>query len=756
MRLARLAAVFAALGCFAGPATAAPRLDLTRGHSSSLPARDALLSRVRPDLRAGLVEQAPSRMSGGRTVLQFTQYHDGHPVLGRGVRALSDGVSLKLTASLLTERFAAVEQPVTPDVARATAERAARVTFPTSGSFLAWLPTGESAQLVYAFYRASKNNLPYAPLVLVDAETGRVVVNANAVRFDRLATVHPHNPVATPVTQTVTLDALEVGSNNLSNDQFQILNCIDRGSLSKGQFKFRVCDLEQKATADANGDFPYVYGGDTEEEDEHAEVAAFFHITRGYAYFESLGLTGLSKPTLTAVVNLRMATGFSPLDIGLLQNHSLPLAPFANAFFAPDSPFGQAFGPEGLGLWFGQGAVTDFAYDGDVVVHELGHAVVAATARLVPYWHLDTTGVAPTPGAMNEGLADYFAAAMAEDPFVGEYAALSLASVTGEGHIRTLANSDRCPTEVSGEVHVDSTLFSGALWSHRQEHAPADRIQFDAAVLEAMVMAPSGDLGFDDFAELVLATVGMSPLGEQAEEALRAEFESRGILPGCTRVREYPGTPMYGHSSTFGNAFAAPGRDVVPLHPSAPYVPGVMQVRYELAPGKKTLNVRWQDVDLGSSAFGGQGDPYEPAVLAHFEDEPITFAHDPNFSSNAPDPVTVTVQGQTYRAEVAVPEGATVVHVMVVNRGESNGAYRELSLSTPTSSPPPFGGTGGALSTPSGGTGGNALADAELTPRGGCAVGSGQTSVGLWVLIGLWLARRRTNASRAARHPRSL
>ena len=63
----------------------------------------------------------------------------------------------------------------------------------------------------------------------------------------------------------------------------------------------------------------------------------------------------------------------------------------------------------------------DYSYDGDVIYHEFTHGVVDDTIKLQSF-HVDRYGVIDAPGAMNEGLADYFSSALAGDPDVGEYA----------------------------------------------------------------------------------------------------------------------------------------------------------------------------------------------------------------------------------------------------------------------------------------------------------------------------------------------
>ena len=52
--------------------------------------------------------------------------------------------------------------------------------------------------------------------------------------------------------------------------------------------------------------------------------------------------------------------------------------------------------------------------------------------------------------------------------------------------IRNIDNKDTCSGTIVGEVHFDSTFFSGGLWSARQSLQQGDRQKFDAAIFKAM------------------------------------------------------------------------------------------------------------------------------------------------------------------------------------------------------------------------------------------------------------------------------
>src|SRR5258706_3140612 len=98
----------------------------------------------------------------------------------------------------------------------------------------------------------------------------------------------------------------------------------------------------------------------------------------------------VDKP-LPTITNLRVRAGFSSFDLQKIADPNLALEPFQNAFFSPAGGglgqiFETLFGFKSGGMFFGQGPVHDYSYDGDVVYHEFTHAVVDKTLQLV-HWH---------------------------------------------------------------------------------------------------------------------------------------------------------------------------------------------------------------------------------------------------------------------------------------------------------------------------------------------------------------------------------
>ena len=660
-----------------------------------------------------LVTSGVDRFGDGETIVRYAQMHHGVPVIGRGA-------SVRLSASgqpIATVLDVADDLP--PSVAAAVAAHdaanvaSARTPFRASAGdahLVVWPTLDRGARLAYAVLPRVPVGVPSRPRVIVDAQTSEVLEARDLVTFAR-ASMFPLNPSRTPSPSLSEL-ALAPTGDTLSSPFLQSANCIDNKTVKDvSMFGFdmnvHVCDLLQVAKADANGDFVYepsdVEGSAAAAEDPFSEVSIYFHAAKAYSYFRTLqgdpeAQVVVDKP-LRVVANLRMPPGMMTGDMQKAADPELPLEPFQNAFFSPadgglGAVFQQLYGFESGALWFGQGPKRDYAYDGDVVYHEFAHAVVDATLKLGA-WHLDARGAIDAPGAMNEGLADYFSSAIAGDPDVGEYASVDMGAAAGSA-IRTLANQDECPTAVTGEVHFDSTLFSGALWQARTELPDGDRTKFDAALYKAMRSNPGrGDLGYDDLAKLFLATLKTDlPAGEAVLEKVMTE---RGVLPACERILSFEGALIASPDKHLG--FAAPGKQLVNVKGTAP---GILQVRAALPPGTASVVVSFnvRASGGGGSPLGG-GKPFAPVVLAKLG-APITWdpkseaGHDAELKAKAS-----SANGRTSATfELAEGTAADAIYVQVANTGDASGAYDAITFTfTPragaaTEEPPAAGAVG--------------------------------------------------------------
>ncbi|WP_228980588.1 M4 family metallopeptidase [Streptomyces sp. DH12] len=201
--------------------------------------------------------------------------------------------------------------------------------------------------------------------------------------------------------------------------------------------------------------------------------------------------------------------------------------PYANAFW------------DGTKMVYGSGdeEFRPLSADLDVVGHEMTHGVVENTADLV---------YAGQSGALNEAVADYFGNAVDVDR-----SGLSMddpdAGLIGEDLCRTakprecaLRDLDDGATTSgnflgvtfgidNGGVHLNSTIFSGALWDIRQDLGaePADRIVYKALT---EYLTPLD--GFTEGREAVVAAARDLGLTARQVDTVKRSFTAHGIVRG--------------------------------------------------------------------------------------------------------------------------------------------------------------------------------------------------------------------------------
>jgi MYXO-CTERM domain-containing protein len=731
----------------ASPASAEPEPWIARvGDASAGEAARAVLERAVPAARGAELALGVAQPSPRAT--RFVQIHEGVPVVGRGAALLGRQLASARIETRLPSTRPAIDAASAAEAARALTGR------PANEPRLALWPTPAGAALVWVVFSPATAWAPTAPVVLVDAVNGAPRATFDAALALKQGHAFAANPVSTPALSTVSLD-VEAPGLGLASPRLSALNCVDHKDLTNvtiggTTLAMHVCHVEPVATADANGDYLFMPAGDTVPEDPFAEVSLFHHATVVYDFFVGLGLGKLMTQPLPIVANLMLPSGMgNPPDLAKLKDPEAPLEPFGEAIFSPGDPLlGGIYGIEGAVLWFGQGKVVDFSYDGDVVYHELTHAVFADLVGVVGTLHLDEQGGLPSPLAVNEAIADYFSCAVTGDPLLGEHAAKELAG--GKDAVRRLDNEARCPDDLSGEPHHDSLAVSGTLWMVRAALGEAERKAFDQAVFDALLVLPGGDLAFEDLLGAVASTVEASPLGPTVAAALRDEAKTRGLLEQCERVRAFTGEPLASSDEAAGKRFVASGTLKTGLG-NAAHAPGVVQAKMELPTHAQKLTFRYDVPEITVPSGPGQGTPFTPRVLVRF-DQPIRFDWK-SFSAEHDADLEPTAEGGTHSVTLAVPAGAKLAYAMVVNAGHQDGLYGQLRFEVEAGSGPPpetagSSGSGGAAATPPPG-GPAAEADggcACRTVATGAPLSRGAAAALALLAIG-WLARRRRRRS---------
>lgn len=273
----------------------------------------------------------------------------------------------------------------------------------------------------------------------------------------------PTNPIGSSVT-TVELPGLPVGG--LVDDRTDVLSCVQtEGEVVPFVGVRRCLQAEPGAVPDEGGDFRFP-PDERATPDPFAETNAWFHVRGTLDWMEAA--SGLSVPPFTTYVALDLGAAF----VGDVDDDGVD-----------DLSFGRRSG-------------VSFAYDGDVVVHELGH-VHQRALRGPPRLRADALGLDLSDVAIDEGLADGWSVLRMGDPDIGEYGAILLDQLA----IREVGTPRRCPDDLEGDPHLDGRLLAQLAWQWREslgEEAATARWGRLSALVD-------DEVGWDDLPELLRA-----------------------------------------------------------------------------------------------------------------------------------------------------------------------------------------------------------------------------------------------------------
>jgi hypothetical protein len=470
------------------------------------------------------------------------------------------------------------------------------------------------------------------PLFAVDAETGemmRLYDQASSVRLS----AYLRNPALDEAPGNYPAVQFNVGSQVLRGPVFAAMNCIPGGG------EYCSASFIAGPTTPA-GDFLHQAPDVDDPEavlapmDPFAEVSLYYHADKFMNWIRPFGVPTLDctdrGESATLVANYRRILGGGGFE------------PYNNARYTARC--------DRL-LVFGQGDDVDYAYDGDVVAHELGHAVVdkvnGGVRLLEPRLRLDAMVV--DAGALNEAFADFLAEAFAGDPLLGEYIGTY---GSGSSGIRNADNSFTCPQSFGGEVHQDSEAMAGALWEARTLWGNA----VVRIVLNAIAVLPD-DASMED-ASAALVNVTRWRLGPGHAETMAQILAQRG-LDKCRRIVDID--DLRG------------GIEVQPPEFAIPYAPPPLQLRVEVPPGSASLHVFW---DAEAEEDGG----IRPGVLVKFG-EPFVYGY-----NDAAWPPTLvhgadSVHEDVFDSEINIPvTPGTAVYLAFVNGGDTVMRVSDISV----------------------------------------------------------------------------
>lgn len=468
---------------------------------------------------------------GARAMVRFGQRYQGVEVFGAQylVHMVKEDGGYAVT-STNGHYFTNISTSTTPrfdaaaakHLATARARRNIKVSKVDSHP-LTILPDGTGA-LAYHFtvWGSTLRGGPVKYEIFLDARTGGI-----AFMFDNLQhdTIQGEDSHGGPV-------SLEVHSTGASTWEFR--------DQSRSMFTTGGGEI---TTHDVRGDLDYtgtdanmvVASADPFTDDRSASEA---HWGAGvtYDFYESLERTSINGNPL------------EPLTIkSSVHFEEVPGEGYCNAFW------------DGTQMVYGdcllaEGETYPLTADLDIVGHELTHGVTQYTANLV---------YANQSGAMNEGISDYFGNAIdaninspdLSDPTAGYLAEDLCQSDTPPPPIET-SSGWRCPerdlndgrtTEDfiyylidfdNGGVHLNSTIYAGALWDFREAlyatdgQAGSDRSDVYVYKALAEFMTPLDD--FFDGRNALIAAIEAADLPTEAADLVVAEgvFNNKGITEG--------------------------------------------------------------------------------------------------------------------------------------------------------------------------------------------------------------------------------
>jgi hypothetical protein len=242
----------------------------------------------------------------------------------------------------------------------------------------------------------------------------------------------------------------------------------------------------------------------TRDDDRFEQVMAYFWVNQAQEYLQSLGF-GSRLPAVNA----------ESQDVRVDQYG------IDNSYSTDKQDF----------IRLGKGGVDD-AEDGEVIVHEYGHAVHDSQ---VPGF-----GSSLDAGSIGEAFGDYLAVTVgldaarlygwpvrAPEPCVADWDSVSYTSTTP--HCLRRLDTGLALEDREGEVHYDGMIWSGALWDIRQRYVAlglGTRAWDTTLIASQFGYAP--DTSFSAAARATYRTA-LTRDGRQAAEAVRAGFAARHI-----------------------------------------------------------------------------------------------------------------------------------------------------------------------------------------------------------------------------------
>lgn len=454
---------------------------------------------------------------------------------------------------------------------------------------------------------------PTRKTLWISATSGEVIDERENV-FASRARVFAENPSSTPDPIEVTLTDIDATGPGvpLAGPRVQSFNCVTTAPAEVMPWHDEGdCWAVARTFSDADGDYfvpipdPIDPASGTDGDDLYAELSMYVHAERFRNVLAARGIPEYRCELSTMLANFRT----------LPDDGSDEPEPLNNAYYTD-----QCDPTKGATMLFGQGSDVDFAFDSDVIYHELGHGLVAQlSAEGLGGSRTRPDGVVVDATAINEAIADYVSVMFQGNPELAEYVGRFWVSQTSP-YIRTATNGKRCPDDTIGQGHNDGEPLMAALWATRVVVGEA----LDPIVLGSLARLPN-DAVLEEAAaallELADEAVAAGEITAEHRTLLERELDARGLLD-CPRVITDPDDVTSGRTMYLKKVSTA----------VEPFWPGPMQLRYRVPDDAHELVVEF-DLDPR-----GSDDQPEAAVLLKRGATPIAFTYDLVARDDAGDP----------------------------------------------------------------------------------------------------------------------
>lgn len=304
-------------------------------------------------------------------------------------------------------------------------------------------------------------------------------------------------------------------------------------------------------------------------------------------------------------------------------------------------PFSSAFYRKKGEIYMGQGINADTSFDGDIVIHEMGHHVTWSFGSPEPTEiEADVARLYTDLNGVNEASSDFFAWMMGNNDRIYDYYSAVEPGNYIDHRIRDVSFPFRCPQNVVGEVHMDGRIWVSALidgYKALEAEGLSDRDAYASMYLRALGairhIPREQPHQMPQMREILLDEVGLS-FGDAARDILTGILDERGVgvcdylvdinqEPSVTGDED-PGDPMDARFVMFKSHNPAADPQVILDNPFAPPV----QHRVTLGEDEGGLRL---------SFLPNQWRPPRPidevelqvAALVKAGDDPVAFTRDP-------------------------------------------------------------------------------------------------------------------------------